>query len=308
MIKTNVAEFENYGRVLEITDGAVEVKVTLDLGPRVIYCGLVGKKNVFFCDLERKTKCDKPEMEQFYGQGRFWYLYGGYRLWMSPEYLPVTYYPDNDEVEYVIKGDTVIFVPPVQKENELQMLYSLTLSGDGKITVNNRLINFSHSRKQGAAWTLCVMSKNSYTFGLQTARDTGLLPNRTLVLWPYTKLNDKRITINDRLIAVKQDPDGDGALKVGFNNEAGTVITVTEDGTEFIQRYKTDHKNGKYPDGGCSCEIYSCADFTESETLSPIQTILPGHSLDFSIEWELKSINENGRDEKTLQRILDSAL
>ena len=223
---------------------------------------------------------------------------------MSPEYLPVTYYPDNDPVEYVIKGDTVIFIPPVQKEHELQTLYSLTLSGDGRVTVNNRMINFSKSKKRGAAWTLCVMAKNSHTFALQTDEDTGLLPNRTLVLWAYTKLNDRRITVNDRLVCVKQDPDGDGALKIGFNNERGTVITLTEDGTEFIQRYKTDHKNGEYPDGGCSCEIYSCPDFTEAEALSPLQTILPGHSLDFAVEWELKEYSGAERDEKTLENLV----
>ncbi len=308
MVKTNIAEFENYGRVLEMTDGTVEVKVTLDIGPRVIYCGLAGGQNVFFCDLERNTNCRKPEMEEYYGRHRYWYLYGGYRLWMSPEECPVTYYPDNEEVEYVIKGDTVIFVPPVQEENELQMLYSLTLSGDGKVTVNNRMINFSNTKKEGAAWSLCAMSKNSFTFGLQTERDTGLLPNRTLVLWPYTKLDDDRITINDRLIAVRQDPQGDGALKVGFNNETGVVITVTEDGTEFIQRYKTDHLTGVYPDGGCSCEIYSCPDFTEAEALSPLQTVLPGHCLDFAVEWELKKVKTDERDESALEDLIKSAL
>ncbi len=307
MIKTNIAQFENYGRVLEITDGAVELKVTLDVGPRVIYCGLPGKKNVFFCDIERNTNCKKPEMDEYYGKGRYWYLYGGYRLWMSPEYLPVTYYPDNDPVEYVIKEDTVIFVPPVQKEHALQTLYSLTLTGDGKVTVKNRMINFSKSKKKGAAWTLCVMAKNTHTFAVQTDEDTGLLPNRTLVLWPYTKIDDPRLTIKDKLIAVKQDPESDRALKVGFNNEAGKVITLTEDGTEFIQRYKTDHKKGVYPDGGCSCEIYSCPDFTEAEALSPLQTILPGHSFDFSIEWELREYNGKARDAKTLEKIVNEA-
>ena len=306
MIQTNISEFENYGRVMHITDGVCEVKVTLDLGPRVVYCGLCGKQNVFFCDLERNTGNKKPEMEKYYGKDRYWYLYGGYRLWMSPEVSPQTYYPDNEEVEYVIKGDTVTFIPPLQTENQLQTLFSLTLHGNGKITVNNRMINFSSKKKEGAAWALCAMAKNTYTFALQSETDTGLLPNRTLILWPYTKIDDERLTIRDRLISIKQDPKADRALKVGFNNEAGVTVTLTPDDTAFIQRFKTDHKNAKYPDGGCSAEIYSCADFTESEALSPLQTILPGHCLDFSLEWELFTTNEKARDEKTLKRIIDS--
>lgn len=308
MIKTVTDDFLNYGKTMYITDGVCEVRVTLDVGPRVVYCGLVGKDNVFFCDVQRKTCNKKPEMEQYYGKDRFWYLYGGYRLWMSPEASPQTYYPDNESVEYVIKGDTVTFIPPLQTENQLQTLFSLTLHGNGKISVNNRMINFSSKKKEGAAWALCAMAKNTYTFGLLNDTDTGLLPNRTLVLWPYTKINDDRLTVTDELICVKQCPDADRALKVGFNNEAGAVVTLTEDNTAFIQRYKTDRTGGKYPDGGCSAEIYSCPDFTESEALSPLQTILPGHSLDFSLEWELKSINETGRDEKTLKKIIDSIL
>ena len=305
MIKTAVTEFENYGKVLEITDGAVEVKVTLDVGPRVIYCGIPGKKNVFFCDLERNTSCKKPEMDAFYGEGRYWYLYGGYRLWMSPEYLPATYYPDNDPVQYVIKQDSVTFIPPVQKENELQMLYSLSFHGDGSITVNNRMINFSNGKKHGAAWTLCVMGRNSHTFACQTDKDTGLLPNRTVVLWPYTKIYDKRITLTDRLIDVRQDPASDRALKIGFNNEAGKVATLTEDGTLFIQKYSTDHISGAYPDGGCSCEIYSCPDFTEAECLSPLKTVLPGHSLDFAVEWKLCEFDK-GSDPDTLTNVIEN--
>ena len=308
MIKTEISNFENYGKTMYITDGVCEVRVTLDLGPRVIYCGLVDKGNVFFCDLLRNTNNKKPEMEAYYGKGRYWYLYGGYRLWLSPEASPQTYYPDNEEVEYVIKGDTVTFIPPLQTENKLQMLFSLTLQGNGKITVNNRMINFAKNKITGAAWALCAMAKNTYTFALQVDTDTGLLPNRTLVLWPYTKINDERLTVTDELICVKQSPDADRALKVGFNNEKGAVVTLTEDGVLFIQRYKTDHRKGKYPDGGCSCEIYSCPDFTESEALSPLLTVLPGHSLDFSLEWELKSTDEKDRGENTLKRIIEDII
>ncbi|MBO4422373.1 MAG: hypothetical protein J5879_02965 [Clostridia bacterium] len=307
MITTKIEKFENYGKVLSIKDGVCEVKVTLDLGPRMVYCGLTGRENVFFCDLERRTNCKKEEMEKYYGEGRFWYLYGGYRLWMAPEYLPVTYYPDNDPVQYVIKGDTVTFIPPVQKEHELQMLFGVTLRGDGRITVNNRLINFSKKKKTGSAWTLCAMAKDSYTFGLQSVTDTGLLPNRTLVLWPYTKLRDRRITLTDRLVSVRQDPDSKSALKIGFNNEAGKIATLTKDGTLFVQRYKTDHDKEKYPDGGCSAEIYSCPDFTEAEALSPCQTVMPGHSLDFSLEWELSAVDCPDRDVKTLEKLIRNA-
>lgn len=287
MIKTSIEEFENYGKVLCITDGVCEVKVTIDIGPRVIWLSRTGKNNMFFCDLQRRTNCEKPEMDAYYGKGRYWYLYGGYRLWLSPESLPETYYPDNDPVEYSIGGDSVTFTPAPQTENGISASYTLTFEGDGNITVTNRITNISNRPIHGAAWALCVMNQNSFTYVYQNEEDTGLLPNRTIVLWPYTKIGDKRISLTDRAAAVRQDPESCGALKIGLNNTSGKLYTYL-DGELFTQSYETDHKNGEYPDGGCSCEIYSCPDFTEAETLSPYSTVMPGGQIVFRVKWRIE--------------------
>ena len=279
-------------------------KITLDIGPRVIYCALAGKKNVFFNDLQRRTCCCKPEMEEYYGKDRFWYLYGGYRLWLSPEELPFTYYPDNDPVKYSVSEDTVTLCPPEQTENGLQTGYSLRFAGDGRIFVNNTITNTSDKTVRGSVWTLCVMSQNSITFGAQSIRDTGLLPNRPIVLWPYTHIKDERITLTDGLIAVRQDPDGEGALKIGFGNESGKLMTLTEDGQLFTQRFDTDHIGGVYPDGGCSSEIYSCPDFTEAEALSPLSDIEPGSTLGFCLEWNIADVGEIDTDPASLENLI----
>ncbi len=288
MIKTCIEEFENYGKVLSITDGTCTVKVTIDLGPRVIYFARNGKRNMFFCDLKRNTRSDKPEMNAYYGKGRYWYLYGGYRLWLSPESLPETYYPDNDKVNYKIEDDSVTFVPKPQIENGIQTSFELCFCGDGTVLVKNKIENISDKPIYGSAWALCVMNQNSFTYAYQNDADTGLLPNRTVVIWPYTDVYDKRISFNNGAIAVKQDPASDSALKIGFNNTKGKLYTYL-DGELFTQTYDTYHENRDYPDGGCSCEIYSCPDFTEAETLSPLTSIDPGECLRFDIKWSIKS-------------------
>ena len=304
MIRTNIEEYENYGRVLCVSDGTVDAKITLDIGPRVIYLARKGKKNVFFNDLLRRTCCNKPEMDEYYGKGRCWYLYGGYRLWLSPEGLPHTYYPDNDPVNYEIDGDTVTFTPPAQTENGLATGYSLTFKGNGEIGVRNFIKNTSGKVKEGAVWTLAVMSQRSHTFGAQSVRDTGLLPNRTLVIWPYTDIHDGRIRIENGLADVRQDPDGKGALKIGFNNELGRIMTLTADGQLFTQTFDTDHINGVYPDGGCSSEIYSCPDFTEAEALSPLTAIAPGDEAVFELNWTLSECTVDAADMKALEELI----
>ena len=46
-------------------------------------------------------------------------------------------------------------------------------------------------------------------------------------------------------------------------------------------------KGAEYPDYGCSNEFYTCPDFLEVETLSPLYTLKPGEACEHVEEWEL---------------------
>ena len=48
-------QYENYGKVLYIANEKQEMRVTLDIGPRVISYNLIGYKNMFCTDLVRKS-------------------------------------------------------------------------------------------------------------------------------------------------------------------------------------------------------------------------------------------------------------
>ena len=76
------ASYKNYGKCLSISNGAIEVLVTVDVGPRIIRCACAGKENMMFEDIGRGTTHD---VSQLYGEGKTWNIYGGHRLWMSPE-------------------------------------------------------------------------------------------------------------------------------------------------------------------------------------------------------------------------------
>ena len=56
-----IEEYKNYGKVVAITNGAVELKVTIDIGPRVIYFALVNGQNVMFNDDRRDITVGKGE-------------------------------------------------------------------------------------------------------------------------------------------------------------------------------------------------------------------------------------------------------
>ena len=93
--------YGEWGRCVRLTDGDVELVATLEIGPRVIRFGAVGGPNEFFEDVKDEvTRAEKAASFDIFGDEGYWHIYGGHRLWASPEEFPRTYYPDNEPVAY----------------------------------------------------------------------------------------------------------------------------------------------------------------------------------------------------------------
>lgn len=276
-------QYENYGKVLYIANEKQEMRVTLDLGPRVISYNLIGHKNMFCNDLIRESNMTDKEFCDIYGSDKVWYLYGGHRFWISPEDYS-TYYPDNDPVEYTISGNVFTFTPPVQKVRGWLCQIEITFDeAEAKASVCHILTNKSQEEKTGSIWALSVTAAGGRAIMEQSKIETGFLPNRTLVMWDYTNISDKRFYADKNYYALQQETDCDGPFKLGVNNTKGSVITVNN-GCVFKKTY--NHKpDGKYPDGGCSTELYTCHFMLEVESLSPLYTLKPGESAEHTESW-----------------------
>lgn len=276
-IKIFEENYENYGNCLTISNTRLEVKVTLEVGPRIIYTSLDGDANIFFNDLPRTEKREGESMESVYDKGDVWYIYGGTRLWFSPEEMPLTYYPDNDRVEYRVNGNSVTFIPPVQKVTNMQQTITLTMDEEKpEVKVDYTAQNKGNTPCTYSLWAMSVCDTNGVAIIPQPCQKTGLLANRVISVWEYTNMADKRLSWGKDYIAVKQlDEQGISPLKIGVNNTEGKIGFV-HGSTLMINSYTPDHQNGEYPDYGVSTEIYTCQKFMEVETLGQLHTYAPG--------------------------------
>ena len=93
-IEISKIKHEVFGNCMKMSNGIIELWITLDFGPRVIHFSRIGKENVF-CEDKKMSPIGEPY--EVYG-GELSKLYGGHRLWVSPEILPRCYYPDNKPV------------------------------------------------------------------------------------------------------------------------------------------------------------------------------------------------------------------
>jgi hypothetical protein len=262
----------------------LELIVTGDVGPRIIRLGFVGQENEF------------AEFPEDLGQtgGAEWRLYGGHRFWHSPEDRERTYYPDNEPVAVTEENGTVRIVQPREATTGIQKELALTLAGRDQVTVRHCLRNQGLWPVELAPWALSVMAPGGIGIVPQPtfAHPDGLLPNRTLVLWPYTNMADERYHWGAKLIFLRQDPLAQTPTKLGLSANDGWAAYLRGDHL-FLKLF--DYVDGApYPDNGCSVEIYTNSQMLELETLGPLQCLDPGGAVEHREHWFLFSGSEAG--------------
>lgn len=269
------------GRALFISTEKLEVGVTLDVGPRIILLRKPGGENILFEDREDNVNKD---VAAIYGKGAMWHIYGGHRIWLSPE-EEKTYYPDNEPVAYEVVGNEVSFRPAVWKVHDVQIELILRFTAPDAFDVEMRATNCGKGDKDLCLWGLTVM-KCGGTLRVDLSReDTGYLANRNLVLWHYTDVRDERLTLENDAVIVKSNPKATKAFKLGIYNKQINAEYRYGDAT-FVKRYAAEE--GQYPDYCCNFETYTSDLIHEVESLSPIRSVQPGETLCHLEHWSLQ--------------------
>ena len=299
MITCKETEYLNYGKCLSITNGAMEVFVTVDLGPRIIKCNVAGRDNLMLTDVDRKMSQDVSDA---FGPGKTWYIYGGHLMCVSPENLPLSYYPDNDKVLYSITPSGAVFSPGTQMVNGMRHELEIRMDDiEASMDVVHRLTNENDKVVTGAIWALSVMDADGVEVIPQPDTDTGLLGNRVLALWPYTDMSDKRVFWGEKYISLRQDRSVDKKFKLGINNTRGWIAYVNH-GQALVKSYKSAHPDGRYPDFGVSTEVFTNAQFLEAETLSELCDLTPGETISHTETWTLyDGVTKPSADNKSLE-------
>ena len=288
-IEVRDENYRNFGKCKVISNGLIELYVTVDVGPRIIKLNMLGKENLMFEDIGRAAFED---VSSVFGAGKKWYIYGGHRLWVSPELLPQTYYPDNEPVSVMEywkgdKFDRIVFTPAAQAVNNLQHSIEIRMcEGSACAKVTHKVENVGGKAVEGAIWALSVMASGGTVICPQPDDDTGLLGNRVLALWPYTRLSDPRWSLSDSYITVRQDGNISEKFKFGINNSKGW-IAYQNHGQLLKKSYEPNHPDGRYPDFGVSTEIFTNNLFIEAETLGELTVLNKGGVTVHTETWEL---------------------
>ncbi len=286
--------YGGWDNCVQITNGIVDLIVTTDVGPRIIRYGFLHREN---------EMCEVESMRGLTG-GDKWRIYGGHRLWHAPESRHRTYEPDNNPVAWEKISGGIKTIQDVELKTGIKKEMDITLSPDkSEARILHRLTNSGPRPVELSVWSISAMAIGGKEVIPQFGRDTDLLPNRIMALWPYTKLNDSRVCWGERFIILQHDPDMKQAFKFGISNEQGWAAYFNHRHL-FLKCYTHD-PNARYPDFGVSYETYTNDFMLEMETLSPLTLLQPEQSVEHSEKWELfDNVLMPSNDEDEIERIL----
>ncbi len=269
-------------RNVRIGNGALELVLTTDFGPRVLACVPRGGENLFGV-----VPPDEQSKPTSYGEP--WHIYGGHRLWCAPEHPVTTYVPDNSPVNCAREPNGVRLTRLAAPGGDgLEKSLRVSLHPDApRAQVEHRITNRTDGPMPVAAWALTVMKRGGQAIvpnAVFVPHPQGLLPARPLVLWPYTWLGDGRFTFGRRYLRVRHDPARQEPQKIGLFNEQGWAAYTTGDSV-FVKRFSA--QPGRYADLGCNNEVFVDGVILELESLGPLVDLGPGETVVHEETWDV---------------------
>jgi hypothetical protein len=294
IVKVNKITYSGWSNCMQITNSIVDLIVTTDVGPRIIRYGYPGQDN---------EMCEIKSTMGLSG-GNEWRIYGGHRLWHSPEDRIRTYEPDNFPVPLNEIANGIHTLQAVEPNTGIRKEMEITLSPDSTaVTILHRLTNKGKSPVELSVWSISAMAPGGKEVVPQNYRNTCLLPNRVISLWPYSRLNDSRVYFGDKYIILRQDPQIRQPFKFGTSNEQGWAAYFNH-GHLFVKYYHHD-PNARYPDFGVSYETYTNDYMLEMETLSPLTMLEPSACIEHEEKWELfDNLPMPADDEFEIEKVL----
>ncbi len=277
-----------------LTDGRIELRVTTEVGPRVLHFGLKDGPNLFHV------------VEQHLGRtgGRGFRLYGGHRLWHAPERDGRTNMRDNTPVPWSWKGGVLSLRPVVEAATGMRKELDLCVAADGSVEVRHTLINEGPWPVEVAPWALSIMAAGGTALIPQEpyhSHKTHKLPARLVALWPYTDMADPRWTWGRRFVRIQQSADARDALKVGFGNTCGWAAYALA-GTLFLKRFPY-LPGARYPDFGCNTEVFTDRNILEIESIGPLAVLDTGARAEHVERWSLHRLAPDADDDALARQL-----
>ena len=270
--------FGGWPNNVRIANDHAELIITLDVGPRVISYRTAGGENVF-----------KTFDAQLGGIGeREWKSRGGHRFWLAPEHPVLSYLPDNAPVQHRVISEHEVEVENAPVDQlPIRKVMGVTLDpASTRVAVTHRAENHGDHPISVATWGLSVMRPGGIEIIPQPPlgeHPRDLLPNRTMILWPFTDMSDPRWRWGRRFITLRQADAGPTKAGLALRQR---WVAYHRDALLFLNTIEFDER-ATYADLGCNFETFTNEEMLEVEALGPLVDLAPGESASHAEQWQI---------------------
>jgi len=265
-----------------------------EAGPRIVRL-MLGQS-------DQNLLAEVPDISWSNQFGEF-FLRGGHRLTHAPE-SPRSYVPDSAGLiaEDLSNG---VRLQTLEAATNIRKSMDICLSPDRpQVTLHHRLQNEGGDPIELAPWSITQMRLGGLVvMPISATIDAdGLLPDRHIVVWPYTRWHDARLRVEDDCVFVTAQP-GMPPLKVGSLNPGW--IGYLHGDVFFVKRFDP-RLDQLHPDRNCNVEVYCNDRFVELETLAPLIRLKPGETIEHVETWELHRVEGAAPTPDGVRRLLQS--
>ncbi|NJK90642.1 MAG: hypothetical protein HC904_01695 [Blastochloris sp.] len=280
---------------LHLSNSRVELLITLDVGPRILRFAPLGGPNIFK---------EFPAQLGQHGEAD-WMIRGGHRLWVAPE-ADYCYTPDNAPLSHqILAPNHVVVTSTVNEASGWHTEMEVRLLSDrDEVQLCNRVRALRDLDLDIAPWALSVMAPGGTAILPQPplgSHPEHLLPNRRLILWPYTEWNDPRFSFGRPNLLVRQDAER-GPTKFGLLHRESWVAYQL--GSLLFAKTIAYQDGANYPDLGVNFELFTNREILELESLAPLVRLKKGECAEHHETWVLQQVGHLDWNQTSLLDVL----
>lgn len=277
---------ERYGNCVSISNGSIKALVTIDYGPEIVFFGKQDGNNLLYASESSEEN-----------------MFVSHHVWDSNR----EYIPQKLPVVYSLLKDGASFSTVSMPEKDLKFKMDIIMNNDSQdMMVIHSIKSLSKDEITMSVLSSTLVAQNGTTILPQSSAADRNAPNRMVSFWPYSKVGDKRFSMSDRYIKVAHDAGNEDKFRLGINDCDGWVLHVIGENA-FAQRFVHNEK-ALYPNFGSSVSVFTDADATSVETVSPLYNLKNRDTVNHVESWSIFDIKSKAslNEDKDIDDLLNN--
>ncbi|MBD3274053.1 MAG: DUF4380 domain-containing protein [Candidatus Marinimicrobia bacterium] len=291
---------------IEVSNAETRLVVVPAIG-RIMHYSKAGGENLLWTNPEHYGETKPAGDYLSRGDSVIWANFGGDKVWPTPQDLfeeingrawPPDPWFDGARHEFERLKNGVRLISPVSDYCGAQVTRTIRLAESGsRVTIHQELTKRQQAQDEAVEpiphtiWSVTqIRNPEEALFRLNPDSHLG----QRYAVFPFEPRAADNFYSYDNLGVFI--PDSIHAQKVGADSDKWLAAII---GHTVFGQFFDRQQNATYPEGDLGATVYTSPAYTELELLSPLQELKPGESMEYTIAWDITTLDTvTGADQR----------